>query len=160
MFLKTGRECHQGFERIVGVRMCVSVQGHVINPVAGLFQYQLRPLDPLGFPVEELRSQREVFPAACRRSRQFYRRVYAFHHLAEFGSCPGIFLRGLVADLTGAVDFVADTPVFHVVRFFKTMCTAQFGRRRVARAVAIFHPVGGFPHVAVSAIGIQIRFRS
>jgi hypothetical protein len=53
--------------------------------------------------------------------------------------------------------YSCDAPVFDVVRRFAAVFTAQFRQIGTALSVAVLHPIGGFPHIAVAAIHTDIR---
>ena len=115
------------------------------------------PVPPTRFSGTETAVRAEVFPAAYRRSNQFDIRVYPFHDLAELGILPAHIPEEFYTRSARTIHFIADTPVFDLVRLFKAMFTAQFHQRGIAGAVAVFHPIGRLSHIAVAAIDTQIR---
>ena len=158
--VKIRPESHVRFVGVLRSHVGITVDGHVVDTVAGLFQHQLCPFYPFGRAVKKFRPQWMIFPAAYCRSHQFNIRICAFHHFAELGVLPRIFLGCFHTDLAGTIHFVADTPVFDIMRFGKSMCTAQFYQRGIAGAVAILHPIRRLSHIAVAAIDAKIRFYS
>ena len=123
MLIKILGKSHEGFERGVIVQVSIPVECHIVDTVAGLFQHQLGPFHPFRFNADMV-GERIIFPDGDGSRNQFNCRVDPFHHLAEFGDSPGIFLWRFITDLPWAVNFIADTPIFNLVRCVKTVVTA------------------------------------
>ena len=121
----------------------------VVDQRAGLLQEQARRIDDVGRPVR------------CAGGDELDGRVHQLHGFGELGIGAGVFGGGLVADLPGAVDLVADAPVAHVVRLREAMRLAQLHRLRGLRPVAVFQPVARLTQVAVAAVDHEegLRFQ-
>ncbi len=71
-----------------------------------------------------------------------------------------IFLRGLGADLPGAVHFIAKAPEFDVMRLFIAMRAAEIGELGAARMIAIFDEPARLIEPACAQIDAEHRLNA
>ena len=84
--------------------------------------------------------------------------IYRFHGLGKLNRGIGIFRRGLVFHLPGAVHLVAQPPEFHAEGLLVAVGTAEIGVIGVQSAVAVLHPVHGLLSGSAAHIDADQRF--
>jgi hypothetical protein len=125
------------------------VQGDVVDLFVGVFQDGRLP------PAE-----RGHLPVGAAAGDEADGGVEPFHRSRRLGGKPPVLVGGLVADLPGPVELVAEAPQPHAVGLLGAVLAAQVGQRGAGRVVGVLEQVAGLLHTAGAEVDRQHRLHA